>query len=120
MLEMRKLTKVFNPGTPNEVRALEGVDLTLEEGAFVVIIGTNGSGKSTLLNAVAGTFFVDAGTISVDGIDITRWPEHRRAQPDGPRVSESLQRHLAEPDDRREPGARRPARVAARDGLGAE
>jgi putative ABC transport system ATP-binding protein len=79
MLEMRKLAKVFNPGTPNEVRAIEGVDLTLEEGAFVVIIGTNGSGKSTLLNAVAGTFLVDAGTISLDGIDVTRWPEHRRA-----------------------------------------
>jgi putative ABC transport system ATP-binding protein len=79
MLDMRKLAKVFNPGTPNEVRALEGVDLTLEEGAFVVIIGTNGSGKSTLLNAVAGTFFVDAGSIFLDGIDVTRWPEYRRA-----------------------------------------
>jgi putative tryptophan/tyrosine transport system ATP-binding protein len=80
MLEMRNAAKIFNPGTPNEVRAIEGVDLTLEEGAFVVIIGTNGSGKSTLLNAVAGTFFLDAGTISMDGTDITRWPEHRRAK----------------------------------------
>ena len=79
MLEIRKLTKVFNPSTPNEVRALEGIDLALEEGAFVAIIGTNGSGKSTLLNAVAGTFFVDAGSISLDGIDVTRWPEYRRA-----------------------------------------
>ena len=79
MLEMRNLSKVFNPGTPNEVRALENVDLTLEEGAFVDIIGTNGSGKSTLLNAVAGTFFLDAGAIFLDGIDVTRWPEHRRA-----------------------------------------
>jgi putative ABC transport system ATP-binding protein len=79
MLEMRNLSKVFNPGTPNEVRALEDVALTLEEGAFVVIIGTNGSGKSTLLNAVAGAVAVDAGTISLDGIDITSWPEHRRA-----------------------------------------
>ncbi len=79
MLELRNVTKVFNPGTPNEVRAIEGVDLTLEEGAFVAIIGTNGSGKSTLLNAVAGTFLVDSGTISLDGTDITRWPEHRRA-----------------------------------------
>jgi putative ABC transport system ATP-binding protein len=79
MLEIRKLTKVFNPSTPNEVRALEGIDLALEEGAFVAIIGTNGSGKSTLLNAVAGTFFVDAGAISLDGIDVTRWPEYRRA-----------------------------------------
>ena len=80
MLEMRKVTKVFNPGTPNEVRAIAGVDLTLDEGAFVVIIGTNGSGKSTLLNAVAGTFLVDTGTISLDGNDITAWPEHRRAR----------------------------------------
>lgn len=80
MLEMRNVIKVFNPGTPNEVRAIEGVDLKLEEGAFVAIIGTNGSGKSTLLNAVAGTFPVDAGTISLDGTDITAWPEHRRAR----------------------------------------
>ena len=79
MLEMRKISKVFNGGTPNEVRALQGVDCTLEEGAFVVIIGTNASGKSTLLNAVAGTFSVDEGTITLDGIDVTRWPEHRRA-----------------------------------------
>ena len=80
MLEMQKVTKVFNPGTPNEVRAIAGVDLTLEEGAFVAIIGTNGSGKSTLLNAVAGTFLVDTGRISLDGTDITAWPEHRRAR----------------------------------------
>ena len=78
MLETQNVTKVFNPGTPNEVRAIAGVDLTLEEGAFVAIIGTNGSGKSTLLNAVAGTFLVDTGTISLDGTDITAWPEHRR------------------------------------------
>jgi putative ABC transport system ATP-binding protein len=80
MLEIRNASKIFNPGTPNEVRAIQGVDLTLDEGAFVVIIGTNGSGKSTLLNAVAGTFLVDAGTIFVDGTDITHWPEHRRAR----------------------------------------
>ena len=80
MLELQSIAKVFNRGTPNEVRAIGGVDLTLDEGAFVVIIGTNGSGKSTLLNAVAGTFLVDTGTISLDGIDITGWPEHRRAR----------------------------------------
>jgi putative tryptophan/tyrosine transport system ATP-binding protein len=74
MLEMSKLTKVFNAGTPNEVRALQGVDCTLEESAFVVIIGTNGSGKSTLLNAVAGTFYVDAGSIFLDGIDVPAGP----------------------------------------------
>src|SRR5215470_7868126 len=79
MLETKGILKTFNAGTPNEVRSLQGVDLTLEDGSFVIVIGTNGSGKSTLLNAVAGTFLVDAGAISLEGSDITRWPEHRRA-----------------------------------------
>ena len=79
MLEIRGITKTFNPGTLNEVRALQGVDLTIQEGSFVVVIGTNGSGKSTLLNAVAGTFLVDTGTIHLAGTEVTRWPEHRRA-----------------------------------------
>ena len=77
MLELSDITKTFNPGTPNEVRALRNVSLRLETGSFLVIIGTNGSGKSTLLNAVAGTFFVDAGRIAVAGRNITRWAEHR-------------------------------------------
>ena len=64
--ETGAVRKVFNPGTPNEVRALQGVDLTLDDGSFVAIIGTNGSGKSTLLNAVAGTFYPDSGTIRID------------------------------------------------------
>jgi len=80
MLEISRVKKVFNPGTPNEVRALEGVDLRIETGSFVAVIGTNGSGKSTLLNAVGGTFPVDSGTISIGGVDITRWPEYRRAK----------------------------------------
>ena len=79
MLEVRAAFKLFNAGTPNEVRALEGVDLTIDEGSFVIVVGTNGSGKSTLLNAVAGAFALDSGSIHFDGIDITRWPEHRRA-----------------------------------------
>src|SRR5437773_8594905 len=79
MLEVRGVTKIFNAGTPNEVRSLQGVDLNLDEGSFVIVIGTNGSGKSTLLNAVAGTFLVDTGTICLAGNDVTRWPEHRRA-----------------------------------------
>jgi putative ABC transport system ATP-binding protein len=58
---------------------LQGVDLTLAEGSFCIIIGTNGSGKSTLLNAIGGTFFVDSGSIQLGGRDVTRWPEHRRA-----------------------------------------
>ena len=80
MLEIRGVRKFFNPGTPNEVRALQGVDLRVEEGSFTVIIGTNGSGKSTLLNAVAGRFQLDSGTIALGGTDISRWPEHRRAK----------------------------------------
>jgi putative ABC transport system ATP-binding protein len=79
MLEIRDVRKTFHPGTPNEVRALGGVTLTVPEASFVVIIGTNGSGKSTLLNAVAGSFLVDAGEIRIAGTNVTRWPEHRRA-----------------------------------------
>ena len=80
LLELRGVYKTFNPGTPDEVRALRGVDLTVEPGSFVVVIGTNGSGKSTTLNAVAGSFRVDAGTIRLAGREITGWPEHRRAK----------------------------------------
>ncbi len=79
MLQLRDVQKTFFAGTPNEVRALRGVSLQIEKGSFVIVIGTNGSGKSTLLNAVAGSFFVDRGSISIAGSDITRWPEHRRA-----------------------------------------
>jgi putative ABC transport system ATP-binding protein len=80
MLQIVGIKKTFNAGTPNEVLALQGVDLGIEDGSFVVVIGTNGSGKSTLLNAVAGTFMVDVGSISIDGREVTRWPEHRRAE----------------------------------------
>src|SRR3954469_21609630 len=79
MLEVRAIRKTFNPGTPNEMRALQGVDLAVDDGSFVVVIGTNGSGKSTLLNAIAGSFLVAPGPIALGGQNITRWPEHRRA-----------------------------------------
>ena len=80
MLELTHLTKTFHPGTPNEVRALRSVSLTLEPASFLIIIGTYGSGKSTLLNAVAGTFLVDSGKLTLGGHDITRWAEHKRAR----------------------------------------
>jgi putative ABC transport system ATP-binding protein len=80
MLTISSIRKTFNPGTVNEVRALQGVDLTIDEGSFVIVLGMNGSGKSTLLNAVAGSFYVDSGRIELAGRDVTRWPEHRRAQ----------------------------------------
>jgi putative tryptophan/tyrosine transport system ATP-binding protein len=79
VLEIRNAVKTFNPGTPNEVRALQGVDLTIDDGSFTIVIGTNGSGKSTTLNAVAGSFFLDSGELRIGGTDVTRWPEHRRA-----------------------------------------
>ena len=80
MLEIKEIRKTFNPGTINEKQALCGVSLTLNDGDFVTVIGGNGAGKSTLLNAVAGTFPVDSGSITIDGIDVTRLPEHKRAQ----------------------------------------
>src|SRR5262249_9467245 len=78
MLEIDGISKTFYAGTPNEVRALRDVSLTIEPHSFVIVIGTNGTGKSTLLNAVAGTFFVDRGANRLAGRDRTRWPEHRR------------------------------------------
>lgn len=80
MLVLQNIRKTFHPGTVNEVRALQGIDLRVEEGSFVQLLGMNGSGKSTLLNAIAGTFFLDEGRIELDGQDIARWPEHRRAK----------------------------------------
>src|SRR4030095_8084104 len=80
MLEIRGISKTFNPGTLNEVRSLRNVDVSIEEGSWVVVIGTNGSGKSTFLNAIAGTFLVDSGSIHLAGHDVTRGPEHSRAR----------------------------------------
>lgn len=80
MLEIKGIRKTFNPGTVNEVRALQGVDLSLESGSFTVVLGMNGSGKSTLLNAVAGSFIVDEGLIVLAGHNVTKWPEYRRAR----------------------------------------
>ena len=79
MLEIQNLWKTFNPGTVNEMAALQGVNLTLNDGDFVTVIGSNGAGKSTLLNAVAGVFLADQGSIRLDGMDMTSLPEHRRA-----------------------------------------
>lgn len=80
MLEIINLHKTFFPGTPNEKKALQGVNLSLKEGDFVTVIGSNGSGKSTLMNCIAGAFFPDKGSICVDGVDITRMQEFVRAK----------------------------------------
>ena len=79
MLEIRNVHKTFNLGTINEKHALNGVDLKLDEGDFVTVIGGNGAGKSTMLNAVAGTWPVDEGSILIDGVDVTGLPEFKRA-----------------------------------------
>jgi putative ABC transport system ATP-binding protein len=79
MLKITNLQKTFNPGTVNAKTALSGLDLTLEDGDFVTVIGGNGAGKSTMLNAIAGVWKPDYGTIEVDGVDVTGMPEHKRA-----------------------------------------
>ena len=80
MLELKNLKKTFNPGSVNAKVALNGLSLTLNEGDFVTVIGGNGAGKSTMLNAIAGVWPVDEGTITIDGDDVTRLGEHKRAR----------------------------------------
>lgn len=80
MLKLTDVYKTFNPGTVNEKKALCGVNLTLNDGDFVTVIGGNGAGKSTVLNAIAGVWGIDAGSIVIDGTDITRLGEHQRAK----------------------------------------
>ena len=80
MLELNKVSKTFNPGTVNENKALTDVDLRVERGDFITIVGSNGAGKSTLFNAISGVFFADAGSIVLDGEDITFQPEYRRSR----------------------------------------
>ena len=80
MLKITNLHKTFNPGTVNAKTALNGLNLTLNDGDFVTVIGGNGAGKSTLLNAIAGVWKPDYGTIELDGIDVTDMPEYKRAQ----------------------------------------
>ena len=80
MLNISNVEKTFNPGTINEKKALNGIDLHLAKGDFVTVIGGNGAGKSTMLNMVAGVYPVDCGNIVIDGFDVTRLPEYKRAK----------------------------------------
>ena len=80
MLKIENVRKVFNAGTVNEKVALNGLNLHLKPGEFVTVIGGNGAGKSTMLNSVAGVFPVDAGKIIIDGVDVTKLPEYKRAK----------------------------------------
>ena len=80
MLKLSHVKKTFNRGTVTEKRALTGVDLTLADGDFVTVIGGNGAGKSTLLNMIAGVYPLDSGTVELDGEDISRLSEPKRAK----------------------------------------
>ena len=80
MLRLENVTKTFDPGTPDEKRALENLSLNVAPGDFISIIGANGAGKSTLFNAVCGSFIVDSGRVFLDGKDVTLLPEHVRAK----------------------------------------
>ena len=79
MLKVEQVVKVFGHGTINEKVALNGLNLSLEKGDFVTVIGGNGAGKSTMLNSVAGVYPVDAGKIIIDGVEVTHLSEHKRA-----------------------------------------
>lgn len=80
MLDIINVYKTFNPGTINEKKALNALNLHLDEGDFVTVIGGNGAGKSTMLNMIAGVYPVDSGSIIIDGVDVTRLPEYKRAK----------------------------------------
>lgn len=80
MLELKNIYKTFNAGTVNEKRALNDLSITLNDGDFVTIIGGNGAGKSTMLNMIAGVYPVDSGSIIIDGTDVTKLPEFKRAK----------------------------------------
>ena len=80
MLDIQHVTKAFNPGTINQKIALNDLNLKLEPGDFVTVIGGNGAGKSTMLNAIAGVWRPDAGSILIDSVDVTNMPEYKRAK----------------------------------------
>lgn len=80
MLDIQRISKTFNPGTVNEKKAITDLSLHLNKGEFVTVIGSNGAGKSTLFNAIAGSFYVDDGAITVGGHDMTFLPEYKRAK----------------------------------------
>ena len=80
MLTITNVKKTFNKGTVNEKKALNGINLHLAPGDFVTIIGGNGAGKSTMLNMIAGVYPIDSGKIEIDGVNISREPEYKRAK----------------------------------------
>lgn len=80
ILSLKGVCKTFNPGTVNAKQVFDGLDLEVNKGEFITIIGANGAGKSTLFNAICGSFYVDKGRIELDGRDITYTPDHQRSR----------------------------------------
>ncbi len=80
MLKITNISKTFNPGTINEKRVLDNLNFEINDGDFVTVIGGNGAGKSTVLNLIAGVYGVDTGSITMDGIDVTKMPEYKRSK----------------------------------------
>jgi len=80
MIGLEKVTKIFNKGKANQVGAINGINLQIADGEFVVIVGANGSGKTTLLNLISGSIMPTSGTISIDGNDVTNIPDYKRSR----------------------------------------
>lgn len=80
MITLENFSKCFHKGSVNEVQALSGINLQIDEGDFITVIGSNGAGKSTLMNGIAGSFLPDSGTIRINNCDVTSWPEYQRAR----------------------------------------
>ncbi len=80
MITLKNIKKYFHRGSVNEVFALNDINLQINEGDFITVIGSNGAGKSTLLNCIAGSFFPDTGSITINKCDVTAWPEYKRAK----------------------------------------
>ena len=80
MLKLENIVKIFNMGTINEKKALQGVSITIEDGDFITVIGGNGAGKSTMLNLIAGVFSPEEGIIYLDDKDVTALSEYKRAK----------------------------------------
>jgi putative ABC transport system ATP-binding protein len=80
MIQLKNVHKIFNPGKANQVNAVNGIDLEIKDGEFLVIVGTNGSGKTTLLDLVAGSIFPGTGSISIDGEEVTKIPDYKRSK----------------------------------------
>ena len=79
MLKLNNIHKTFNIGTINEKKALNGLNLEMQEGDFITVIGGNGAGKSTMLNIISGVFLPEEGSVEINGKDITKYPEYKRA-----------------------------------------